>query len=243
MNLFPSLNDTPVSAFIEGSSSNALPIDDPRYISGKFDPSEHPDFIEFKSDTVQSKQYLRIEVYIAFLKMKESASRDSVFLSIVSATRNFDYQKELWENKWSGITPVDNKNLQLHIKDPVERAQKILEYSAPPGFSRHHWGTDIDINSTETDYFETEQGIKTYQWLKTNAAKFGFCQTYTEFSEQRPRGFKEEKWHWSYKPVSELIWKKQIQNFRDIKIHSFKGSEVLQSVNLFDYVFFTNTCN
>lgn len=220
-----------------------LSVEDSRYIAGRFDPSEHPDFVMFKSDTIQSNMYLRKEVYEAFLKMYEAASRDSIYLSIVSATRTFDYQKEIWENKWIGLSSVEGKKLNLYIKDPVERAKKILEYSAPPGFSRHHWGTDLDLNSTEPEYFETPEGMKIYQWLQTNANKFGFCQTYTSFSEERPRGFNEEKWHWSYTPVSEIIWKTQIRNFKISKIYRFKGSSALRSVNLFDYVFFTNTCN
>jgi D-alanyl-D-alanine carboxypeptidase len=242
MKLAQANNDTTWVPSNELFASHVLSIDDARYIAGKFDPAEHPDFVVFKSDTVSGMMYLRKEVYESFLKMKESAAKDSIKLFIVSATRSFDYQKELWENKWTGFTPVEGKKLSNHIKDPVERAQKILEYSAPPGFSRHHWGTDFDLNSTEPDYFETPDGNKVYQWLKKHASKFGFCQTYTEFSEERPRGFHEEKWHWSYSPVSEIIWKAQIKNFKDSKIYRFKGSSALQSINLFDYVFFTNTC-
>jgi LAS superfamily LD-carboxypeptidase LdcB len=223
------------------TDSYLLP-EDPRYIAGKFDPSEHPDFTGFKSDTVQGTLYLRKEVYEAFLKMAEAAIEDSITLNIISATRSFDYQKDLWENKWTGITYVDGKKLHLYIKDPKERAVKIMEYSAPPGFSRHHWGTDFDLNSTEPEYFETVEGIKVYEWLKINAFRFGFCQTYTEFSEERPRGFHEEKWHWSYFPVSEKIWRTQIKNFKDLKIYRFKGSSALKAINLFDYIFFTNSC-
>jgi D-alanyl-D-alanine carboxypeptidase len=224
-------------------NENYLPVEDPRYIAGRFDPSVHADFVGFKSDTVSYTQYLRKEVYEAFLKMSAAALKDSIQLSIVSATRTFDYQKEIWENKWTGVTPVDGKKLHLHIKDAIKRAQKILEYSAPPGFSRHHWGTDFDLNSTEPEYFETEEGLKVYQWMQIHALEFGFCQSYTAFSNQRPRGFSEEKWHWSYFPTSEKIWNTQVHNFRNSKLYRFKGSSALRSVNLFDYIFFTNTCN
>ncbi len=48
-----------------------------------------------------------------------------------------------------------------------------------PQASRHHWGTDVDINSVEPEYFESGQGLKEYTWLQENAWKFGFCQPYT----------------------------------------------------------------
>jgi D-alanyl-D-alanine carboxypeptidase len=55
----------------------------------------------------------------------------------------------------------------------------IMNYSAMPQASRHHWGTDVDINSVEPEYFESGQGLKEYTWLQENAWKFGFCQPYT----------------------------------------------------------------
>lgn len=243
MKLLHELKDTTVNPSIHTPQESSLSIDDPEYIAGRFNPADHPDFISFNSDTGNTLFYLRTEVYQAYLKMAEAAAKDSVFLSIVSATRNFDYQKEIWENKWTGNTLVNEQKLNVKFKDPVERAQKILEYSAPPGYSRHHWGTDFDLNSTEPEYFETEEGMRIYNWLNIHAGSFGFCQTYTAFSNERPRGFNEEKWHWSYQAVSDIIWKAQVRNFKNAKKYRFKGSHALQSVNLFEYVFFTNSCN
>lgn len=236
------MEDSTVTIPNNGIQIESMPFEDPRYIAGRYDPAMHADFIGFSSDTVQKYMYLRKEVYEAFLKMSKAAALDSVILHIVSATRTFESQKEIWENKWNGLTIVDGKKLHLQFKDPVERARKILEYSAPPGFSRHHWGTDFDLNSTEPEYFETVEGKKVYQWLQNHAAKFGFCQTYTAINNQRPRGFQEEKWHWSYFPVSEKIWNAQIKNFPNSKIYKFKGTSAVRTLNLFDYVFFTNTC-
>ncbi|NJK84501.1 MAG: M15 family metallopeptidase [Saprospiraceae bacterium] len=44
--------------------------------------------------------------------------------------------------------------------NPQERALKILKYSSMPGTSRHHWGTDIDLNSFSNSYFEQGEGKK-----------------------------------------------------------------------------------
>ena len=84
------------------------------------------------------------------------AKRDSIDLKIISGTRNFYEQKAIWNRKW---------NLYNNL-NPIHRAKKILEYSSMPSTSRHHWGTDIDLNSLNNSYFNTGKGLKTYQWLK-----------------------------------------------------------------------------
>ena len=85
----------------------------------------------------------------------------------------------------------------------IENAKKILLYSSMPSTSRHHWGTDIDINSLEPSYFEYGRGKIEYDWLVKNGAKFGFCQTYSDFAKNdRSSGYQEESWHWTYMPKS-----------------------------------------
>ncbi len=212
-------------------------------ISGRFDPATHPDFIAFHTEGIEGVKYLRWEVYDAFAHMAEAAKKDSINLFIVSATRTFDYQKELWEKKWTGKTLVDGKKLNRAISDPVKRALKILEYTAPPGYSRHHWGTDIDLNSVEPSYFDTPEGIAVYNWLKAHASEYGFCQTYTELGTLRPKGFNEEKWHWSYGPLSDLLWMAQLEKHEVRKRYRFKGYKVVHDLPLMDYLKGINQCN
>ena len=175
---------------------------------------------------------LRKEVLDAFLKMAEVAQKDGVELNVTSATRNFDYQKEIWNNKWTGISFVDGKDLSKSIQDGFERFEKILEYSAVPGASRHHWGTDIDINSVIPKFFETGEGKKVYEWLKINAPLFGFCQTYNEKNEERLTGYNEEKWHWSYLPISRELTQKYKKLIKDEDIKGFLGDEFVAQENL-----------
>ena len=49
-----------------------------------------------------------------------------------------------------------------------------------PSTSRHHWGTDIDLNSLNNSYFSSGKGLKEYDWLTTNANHYGFYQVYTD---------------------------------------------------------------
>ena len=174
------------------------------YLTGRFEPSQRKDFILIPSEYTLGgiKMYTRKETYDAFLEMQKLAIKSNVSLHIVSATRNFDYQKNLWNNKWTGVTFVDGKDLSKNIPDGLSRFQKILEFSAAPGTSRHHWGTDLDINGISPTYFDTKEGMKQYEWLKKNALSFGFCQVYNSKDENRSTGYNEEKWHWSYLPLS-----------------------------------------
>jgi len=170
-------------------------------------------------DSLTSKRgiYLHKDALAAYLRMYNYAKKDSIDLTILSAGRNFDYQKGIWERKWNrniakGITGIDN-------------VKKILEYSSMPGTSRHHWGTEVDLNNLNNSYFAKGKGLREYNWLVANAISFGFCQTYSPKDTHRPHGYNEEKWHWSYLPISlEMTEAYEAKiTYEDIK--GFKGAE------------------
>lgn len=206
---------------------------DKNYLLGRFDPVTHPQFVKLADVHTSGSArgaYLRKETYEAFVRMREAAEKEGVSLVIISATRNFDSQKRIWENKWEGRTLVEGKNL-TKVKDLNERARLILLYSSMPSTSRHHWGTDMDLNSLENSFFESGEGLKIYQWLSTHAHEYGFCQPYTSKTTGRT-GYEEEKWHWSFLPLSGefLEQYKKLVSYADIK--GFKGSEVAQQMQV-----------
>jgi zinc D-Ala-D-Ala carboxypeptidase len=204
------------------------------YLLGKFDPSQRADFSAVPAEHGISgyKMYLRKETLSAFLQMASAADEDEIDLKIASATRNFDYQKNIWNNKWTGAVLVGGENLAKSIPDGLERFKKILEYSAVPGTSRHHWGTDIDINNANPEYFETKQGEEVYEWLVKNAPFYGFCQPYTLKSTARPEGYNEEKWHWSYLPLSKTFTEEYKNLITDADIKGFDGDQYVAGQDL-----------
>lgn len=209
------------------------PTIDKNYLLGRFDPSTDSRFIQLNSTHSQGSAlngFLRKETYEAFQKMAKAAKKDGVNLVIISATRNFDLQKKIWENKWSGKIKVEGKDLTT-ISDLKERARLILLYSSMPSTSRHHWGTDIDLNSLDNNYFSKGGGLKIYQWLLMHANEYGFCQPYTAKLNGRT-GYEEEKWHWSYLPLSKIFlteYQTQI-SYSDIK--GFEGSEQASALKI-----------
>lgn len=206
---------------------------DKNYLLGKFDPATHSQFLKLADEhTLGSARgkYLRKETYEAFSKMSAAAEKEGVKLIIISATRNFDSQKAIWEDKWEGRRMVEGINLTT-VSDPKERARLILLYSSMPTTSRHHWGTDMDLNSLDNDYFASGEGLKIYNWLKAHGAEYGFCQPYTS-KESGRTGYEEEKWHWSYLPLSGVFleaYKKQV-SYSDIT--GFAGSEAAQPMDV-----------
>ncbi|OGI60206.1 hypothetical protein A2641_03805 [Candidatus Nomurabacteria bacterium RIFCSPHIGHO2_01_FULL_37_25] len=210
--------------------------EDKIYLTGRFDPAQREDFVLIPSQYTLggNKMYLRKETYKAYLEMQNAADKDGIDLKIASATRNFDYQKDIWDKKWSGVTIVDGQNLSKSVPNEQERFKKILEYSAAPSTSRHHWGTDIDINDANLGYFKTEKGKKVYEWLVQNAYQFGFCQTYNLKGSDRSTGYNEEKWHWSYFPLSRIFTQEYKNLIKEEDIKGFQGDKYVSAFNLID---------
>jgi len=218
---------------VEETSTPAYDYD-LQYVMGKFEPAEHPDFTRVEIEYADREgMYIHKETYDSFKKMHADAQKEGVRFVIRSAARNFSYQKGIWERKWSGTTKIENgKDAAQAYPDPKTRALKILEYSSMPSTSRHHWGTDIDLNNFENEYFESGQGLVEYKWLLKNARKYGFCQVYTPLGEDRPYGYNEEKWHWSYLPIASKLLSLAEEKLKDDMIGGFDGAEVATDIGV-----------
>lgn len=231
----PTVQDTLITATPAPMSADTLATPyDLNYVMGKFDPTSHPDFVVVsKKYANREGMYLHKDTYAAFQKMYEAALKDGVELTIISATRNFEAQKRIWEAKWNGERLVKgNENLAKTTPDPKARALKILLYSSMPGSSRHHWGTDLDINDLSLEYFEQPEGKKMYSWMEQHAAEYGFCQPYSPKGASRPQGYEEEKWHWSYLPVAKPLTDLAARHLKDEYITGFLGASEAAKIGI-----------
>lgn len=205
------------------------------YLTGHFNPAAHKDFtaVDSKYTDGDGIYYLRKDTYEAFVAMHTAAAADGVRLQIISATRNFDRQKSIWEAKWSGARLLEGREKAPEVyPDPTDRALAILRWSSMPGTSRHHWGTDMDLNRLTNAYFAEGEGLKIYEWLQAHAAEYGFCQPYSPKGEERPYGYNEEKWHWSYLPVAQQLTELARRELRNEQINGFEGAETAQSIDV-----------
>jgi LAS superfamily LD-carboxypeptidase LdcB len=205
------------------------------YLTGRFVPEKHPDFVKVKKPyAAYEGMVMHKEAYSAVTKMIDSARKDNVKLFIISATRNFSYQKKIWENKWNHQHSYSGSDLAKKTNDPIEKAKIILKFSSMPGTSRHHWGTDIDFNNLNDSYFQKGQGKKAYAWLVKNASQYGFAQPYIALGENRKTGYYEEKWHWSYTPLSKGFLKDYISTVSYGDINGFSGFETARNVKIIE---------
>lgn len=204
------------------------------FITGHFDPSKDSSFVLIPDKySDRHGMYMKKEAFNAFKKMYDAAKEDNINLVVRSATRNFDYQKGIWERKWKGEAKLSNgENAMTAYEDENARALKILEYSSMPGTSRHHWGTDIDLNNFNNEWFESGEGLALFTWLENNAEKFGFCRPYTTLDKSRPFGYNEEKWHWSYTPLSDVYTSYASKYLKNKDIHGFAGSAVASKIDV-----------
>lgn len=168
---------------------------------------------------------------IAYEAMKKEAAISGINLYSVSSYRNFEKQTSLWNRKF-------NRYKESGLDD-LACLNKILEYSALPGASRHHWGTDIDLSDLNVtqpaDVLNPKHfkmgGVyeKLGEWLAKNANSFGFYEAYTE-NPDRP-GFHYEPWHYSFAEVSKPFLKKflEIDFHTKIKDANVLGNDLMDS--------------
>lgn len=227
----PKTEEIPVNTSMEDPITNDIPTKiEKDFLLGKYDPATHRDF-QIVPSAYASKEgmWIQKKVWEAFKEMHAEAQKSGVTLTIVSATRNNDYQKGIWEKKFN--TKAATYKSPLSKEDKIAIARDILKFSSMPGTSRHHWGTDIDLNDLEPEYFKKGPGKKVYDWLKKNASQYGFCQTYTSKSWGR-EGYEEESWHWSYMPLSDNYLKEYIQQVKLEDICCFAGSDAAASLDV-----------
>lgn len=197
---------------------------DENFLLGKTNFEEDIRFSLVAANRSTKSCYLLFEVNWAFEEMAAAAEKEGIVLKVISGGRNFNMQKSIWERKWKARRP--------NFKSDKETALDILKYSSMPGTSRHHWGTDLDINSLEPSYFASGRGKKEYDWLQKNAGSFGFCQTYDNKSNTGRTGYSEEKWHYSYMPISSVLLSQYNDQITYEKLTGFLGSSSAKDIDV-----------
>ncbi|MBR9727120.1 M15 family metallopeptidase [Shewanella intestini] len=156
---------------------------------------------------------LEVRTAEAFLQLQQCALQAGFDLQICSAYRGFERQCAIWNAKAQGRRPLldaQSKPIDFALLSPEQIMQSILIWSAFPGSSRHHWGTDIDvfdannINQQQLKLVTDEYLIggpcyEMHRWLMAHAHEFGF---YFPF-QAGLSGVSPEPWHLSYYPVAQ----------------------------------------
>src|SRR5690554_1263654 len=146
-----------------------------------------------------------------------AARAEGFALQLVSGYRSFERQLAIFNAKAEGRRSVfDDCGQQVEMAKlgEYEQLQAILRFSALPGTSRHHWGTDMDVvvaAALPPDYRVsltpeecTPEGVfgGLHQWL--NSYLEAGCDFYRPYG-QDCGGVAPEPWHLSYAPVADQL--------------------------------------
>lgn len=157
---------------------------------------------------------LHKHVITPFLNLRRAARADGFDLVAQSSFRDFARQLAIWNGKFSGERPLydaTGQAIDVNALAPAERVEAILLWSALPGASRHHWGTDVDVidrqatasgyrvELTQQEFAPGGPFSALSEWLAENAAKFGFFRPFRGILS----GVRPEPWHFSFAPVAE----------------------------------------
>ena len=162
----------------------------------------------------QPRCALHFAAATSFLAMRDAAARDGIDLVAASSFRDFDRQLQIWNAKWRGeraLLDRDGRPLDAAALDAGERIDAILCWSAVPGGSRHHWGTDCDVIDAATlpagyrvqlvpqEYEPGGVFERLTPWLDAHMGRFGFYRPYASTL----CGAGIEPWHLSYWPIAD----------------------------------------
>ena len=152
----------------------------------------------------------------ALRRMRDAAREKGIDLGVVSGFRDFERQLSIWNAKFRGERLLLDRNsepVDPGTLDPASRIDTILLWSALPGASRHHWGTDFDV--VDLARVSTDDRVRLVSeeyapgglfgelsaWLTEHMHTFGFFRPY----RIDHGGVQPEAWHLSYAPAATAI--------------------------------------
>jgi LAS superfamily LD-carboxypeptidase LdcB len=156
------------------------------------------------------------DVVAPLRRLSHDARTAGFDLQVLSGYRSFEEQLSIWNRKATGrLAVLDSDAVPIDITTLTGRALvfAILRWSALPGASRHHWGTDIDVydRAATPEGYEVElipdevndAGMfgPLHGWLDGRIAAgeaFGFFRPY----DRDRQGVAPERWHLSFAPVA-----------------------------------------
>jgi LAS superfamily LD-carboxypeptidase LdcB len=177
---------------------------------------------------------LQPEAIEAFTRMQNAARLAGFNLQPASTFRDFERQLAIWNGKFRGERPVldkESRPVEVGSLSDAERCELILRWSALPGASRHHWGSDLDIydpdllpqgSKLQLEPWEYETGgyfAGLNQWLSDHMASFGFYRPY----DIDRGGVAVEPWHLSYRPLATQCAARLTP---EVLIEAWRGQEV-----------------
>lgn len=163
--------------------------------------------------------WLHRDALNAVIELQFRAEQAGFELGIASAFRDFNRQLAIWNAKFRGERPVydlSGNAVDMQGCSEREKIDAIMLFSALPGASRHHLGSDFDVYATNLTSAEQQLQLTPEEyhsgpqaafneWLSNTLTTVPFYRPYARYQG----GIAEEPWHISYYPVADVLIKQQ----------------------------------
>ncbi|BFM12755.1 M15 family metallopeptidase [Simiduia litorea] len=146
--------------------------------------------------------------------LADAASRAGFDLAIASGHRSFERQLSIFNGKAEGARPVldlDGQIIDISLLSASALLHAILRWSALPGMSRHHWGTDVDIYDRSICRDGYQLQLTVAECRGPMAGFYGWLEEYLAAQSTLVRpyardlgGVAPEPWHLSYAPLAKV---------------------------------------
>jgi len=185
-------------------------------VNGGLTPAQLTGLEQTHLVTLVDGHRLQSRAAAALCALQEDARAAGFELAVASAFRSFERQLAIWNGKARGERRVHDdrgRDIDLAGLAPAQRVAAILRYSALPGASRHHWGTDLDVY----DAAALPEGYR-LQLVPAEVAAGGMFDALHRWLDERMAadathgffrpygvdlgGVAPERWHLSYAPLA-----------------------------------------
>jgi hypothetical protein len=110
-----------------------------------------------------------------------------------------------------GKRKITGKSSDQEIKDAIVEIMKTMSV---PGFSRHAWGTEIDVIDPTASRWKAGGDLEDVApFLATEAPKSGFFHPYSQGGTRPSPHYEDEPWHISYWRIADVLqaeWTRRI---------------------------------
>ena len=156
---------------------------------------------------------LHAQIVDAFRDLEDRARSEGFDLRIASGFRSFDRQLVIWNAKARGHKDVyddSDEKVDMSVLSEMEQVEAIMRFSALPGSSRHHWGTDFDVYDASRmkmgyrlqlnlgECRDNGPCAEMHAWLDAELPRTGFYRPYATDTG----GVSPEPWHLSYRSLA-----------------------------------------
>lgn len=169
-------------------------------------------------ETLPSGEKIHRQMRTALEKLRGDAAKEGFDLQVTSGFRDYASQLRIWNGKARGerkLLDAAGNPVEFASLSPGQLVHAIMRWSALPGASRHHWGTEIDVYDrralpqgyqVQLTPQEVDPGgmfAPLHEWLDRHIEGYGFFRPYAKDLG----GVSPERWHLSYAPISQNCFK------------------------------------